>query len=725
MSDIELKPKQQDAYNHMIKGNNILITGPAGTGKCLGRDTPVIMYDGSIKKVQDISTGEFIMGDDSTPRTILSTTIGRDKMYKVTTEHKDSYVVNSSHILTLSTDSIIDYFHDTYYVIWGNKCGLVEKESFNNFLDAKNYKDKIERYFIDLPIKDCLNNRYDEFWSRCFKGIYTSLEFIEKKLEIDPYILGLWLFNTKKFQFKISTNVSLKIIASSFFNNRIRNIPYEYLTSSKEQRTQLLIGILDDVLLSKDYYEIIDTDKILLDNVIYLTKSLGYPVKVKATVNNDIITYTVGIYNKQEDKILTKIVDISECGGNVYYGFEIDGNNRFVLGNFLVTHNTAVIKKFMKIHGASRNIAVTSTTGTSALLINGTTLHSYLGIGCGVSNVDILYAKICSQQRLIMRWRRLECLFVDEISMLSPDLFDKLESIARKIRKNEKPFGGIQLILSGDFLQLPVVGTDKFCFDAISWSTCIEHIVYLDEIIRQDDFVFQNILNNIRMGNVTEEVVKTLDKRIGISLVNDYGIKPTKLYALNRDVDAINNKELDKLAINDVSFNEYTMEIKVYSDVKNREMVIEKFKKNCNAPEHLQICVGAQVMLLINLDLMAGLVNGSRGVVKSFIDDIPIVKFINGSEILIDWHTWEIEENNDKIMQVRQIPLKVAYAISIHKSQGTTLDYVEIDLASIFEYGQSYVALSRVKRLEGLCIYDIDYNLIKAHPRAINFYKKL
>lgn len=406
------------------------------------------------------------------------------------------------------------------------------------------------------------------------------------------------------------------------------------------------------------------------------------------------------------------------------YNYMCSGENIFLTG-LSGSGKSSVIKLFTKYYGFKKIIAITSTTGTSALLLNGTTLHSYLGIGYGKSSEEILKTKILTSHWLKKRWTSLETLIIDEISMLDPNLFDKLESMARCIRKIDKPFGGIQLILSGDFLQLPCIGIDKFCFEAKSWSECIKHTVYLDEIIRQSNVLFQSILNDVRVGCITENVRKILDSRIGVNLVNEYGIKPTKLYSLNRDVDRINEIELDNLASENIQFYEYNMDIVIYPIVNNKASILEKFKKYCNAPEKLQICIGAQVMLLKNLDMTKGLANGSRGVITDFIEEKPLVRFLNGEERLIDWEVWEVEENDKKILTAKQIPLRVAYAISIHKVQGCTLDYVEIDLSTIFEYGQAYVALSRVKSLDGLSIINIDYEHIKAHPKAIEYYKNL
>ena len=400
------------------------------------------------------------------------------------------------------------------------------------------------------------------------------------------------------------------------------------------------------------------------------------------------------------------------------------GENVFLTGP-AGTGKTSVIKMFFKKYNKYRDIAVTSTTGTSALLLNGTTIHSYLGIGYGNESVLSLVNKIRSWSWLRKRWLSVECLFIDEISMLDPNLFDKIQTIACSIRNSSKPFGGIQVVLSGDFLQLPCVGTENFCFESKAWSKCIVNTVYLNEIIRQGDTTFQKVLNSVRVGKITPNVKKILDGRIGVKLNNSYGVKPTKLYSRNRDVDSINNNELDKLANDGRQFYEYSMEIYVYPSVNNKVAAKEKFRKNCTTPEVLQLCVGSQVMLLKNLDMQQGLANGSRGIITSFSHDIPIVLFLNGVERAIGYDTWDVSENEKKILRVCQIPLKVAYAISIHKSQGCSLDYAEIDLSNIFEFGQAYVALSRVKSLEGLSIINIDYDCMKAHPVAVEYYESL
>ena len=400
-----------------------------------------------------------------------------------------------------------------------------------------------------------------------------------------------------------------------------------------------------------------------------------------------------------------------------------NGKNVFLTGS-AGTGKTSVIKAYVKDYSTKRKIAVTSTTGTSSVLLGGTTLHSYLKIGLGRETLTRLYKKITAFRPWVKIWKDISCLIIDEISMLDPVLFDKLERLAKLIRGNSKPFGGIQLVLSGDFLQLPCIGTDKFCFEANSWNDCIEETYVFTEIIRQSDTEFQTCLNSIRFGIVNEHVINTLSPRIGALLTNEFNIYPTKLYSKNLNVDEINNRELDKLAKDGREFYEYNMEIKqVINNKLSLKDFIDKIKKNCNAPENIQLCIGAQVMLLINFDVQMGLCNGSRGIVVDFINDIPIVKFLNGIEMPIRYHTWEIEDGDELFLRIIQLPLKIAYATTIHKSQGNSLDYVEIDLSDIFDYGQSYVALSRVKKLEGLSIIAIDYDKIVAHPNAVQFYK--
>ena len=386
---------------------------------------------------------------------------------------------------------------------------------------------------------------------------------------------------------------------------------------------------------------------------------------------------------------------------------------------------SAVINMYRKQYKSRKNIGLTSTTGTSAILIGGSTLHSYLGIGLGTGDVEFLYMNIKNKAYILKRWLDLDVLIIDEISLMSPVLFDKLEHLARIVRKNDFPFGGIQLILTGDFLQLPCINSDKFCFESKSWDNCIKNVIYLQDIFRQDDLQFKNCLNEVRMGELSQESIDLLRSRENAVLKNDYGILPTKIYALNKNVDAENEKEMHNLFLKntELEFYEYDMTYDVLKKgIRNPE---EKIQKGCTAQAHLELCEGAQVILLYNMDLDAKLANGSRGVVVKFIDDLPLVRFLTGEERIIDYYTWRIQENGVDVISIKQIPLKIGYAISIHKSQGMTVDYAEVDMEGIFEDGMAYVALSRVSSKEGLSIKNFRTGSIFANHKAVEFYKKL
>lgn len=397
----------------------------------------------------------------------------------------------------------------------------------------------------------------------------------------------------------------------------------------------------------------------------------------------------------------------------------LSGKNIFLTG-MAGTGKTTVINMFRK--KTRKNIAVTSTTGTSAILIKGSTVHSYLGIGLGKGSIEFLFNKIMKWKFYRERWTKLDALVIDEISMMPPKLFEKLEALGRLIRKSIRPFGGIQLILSGDFCQLPCVNVKEFCFETPVWDRCIKDVIYLTEIIRQTDPLFQKVLNSVRFGEVPKEIEKALSDRVR-KKVGKNGIRATKLFSINKNVDKVNNKELDRLSEDGREFFEYQMDIVSHNRTKKDKL--RKIATSSRIPEILQLCVGAQVMLTVNFDVENGLANGSMGLVTRFSQDLPVVKFSNGVEKLINYHTFEVTENEKKMATITQVPLKVSFACSIHKSQGCTLEFAEIDLSNIFEYGQAYVALSRVKSLEGLSILKYDTRKIAAHPKAVEFYKKL
>jgi ATP-dependent DNA helicase PIF1 len=375
-------------------------------------------------------------------------------------------------------------------------------------------------------------------------------------------------------------------------------------------------------------------------------------------------------------------------------------------------------------------IYITSTTGLSSILIDGITINRFSGIGIGEKDVDTLYKKIIKMKNLKKRWCTTSVLIIDEISMMESDIFDKLEILAKKIRKNEDPFGGIQIILSGDFLQLPPVKSNNFCFESFTWDMVIDKIFYFDKIIRQDDINLQNVLNNIRVGIVDKNVKDMLNSRLNKDLVNKDGIIPTLLFSKKNMVLEHNESELKKLIDNgneNYTYNSYYEFSKNISE-ESKEFYIELINSQFQVDDKLIFSRSAQVMLTVNLPDL-DLANGSRGVIIDFTKDdekkYPIVLFLNGKVLEIKPHEFIIDEDGD-IVKKFQLPLILSWAITIHKAQGMTLELVKTDIGnSIFEYGQVYVVLSRVKNLEGLSLLNIDYSKIKAHPKIIKYYKNI
>lgn len=383
------------------------------------------------------------------------------------------------------------------------------------------------------------------------------------------------------------------------------------------------------------------------------------------------------------------------------------------------TGKSMLIKKIKKDLETKNDkvVAITSTTGISAKLINGTTLHSYLGIQLGTKTRKELFKLIKSNKLVLNRWQNLNTLIIDEVSMLSVELFEKLEYLAREIKCNKLPFGGIQLILTGDWCQLPCVSRSDFLFESAIWDICINETIYLTDVIRQTDKTFISILNKIRLGIIDDEVKKVLKSR-AIKYTDIEGLIPTMLYSTNDKVDKTNQLYYDKLESKEHTY-------KLQGLWHKKITYKEKYESMIRFKMIISLKIGTQVMYLINKD---GLVNGSRGVVTKFVNGYPSVLFsdgINKSEIIIGMETLVIEENDIDILSYTQLPLTLAFASSIHKCQGSTVSLARIDFKNIFEFGQIYVALSRVKSLEGLYIRNLNFNLIKAHPKAVKYYQDL
>jgi ATP-dependent DNA helicase PIF1 len=389
------------------------------------------------------------------------------------------------------------------------------------------------------------------------------------------------------------------------------------------------------------------------------------------------------------------------------------------------------------------SVVVTALTGCAASLISGQTLHGWSGIGLGKESAPDIIRYLQRRPQHFRRWKAAQILIIDEISMMSLELFNKLHLIAQGIRRNELFFGGIQLVLCGDFAQLEPIGSEKLCFESKLWQEHIDHnTVYISEIIRQNDPVFQGILLRLRLGELTDQDKKVLNGRLMVDesdanvAVTDEEqheigtIKATVLYPLKKDVNRVNDSELQKLLESGPESRTYKSLDSVTGRKSNQEQQlraahVEQLNKCTNAPETLVLAIGAQVMLTKNKSLDEGLVNGSRGVVID-INEVgsPIVMFDNGQQVTITPEVFVIE-SGESVISRRQIPLILAWALTIHKCQGATLTSVITDLSEVFGNAQAYVTLSRVRSLEGLFIVSINYSKIRCNPKVKKYYKDL
>lgn len=435
--------------------------------------------------------------------------------------------------------------------------------------------------------------------------------------------------------------------------------------------------------------------------------------------------------------------------------------NVFLTGGGGVGKSHVIHTVVQKCRERGAEVAVCASTGVAADQIGGTTLHALLGLGLAQDPVDKLVKKAVASTKIRTTWRNINLLVIDEVSMLDPDFFTAVDAVAKAVRNNNLPFGGVQLLLSGDFFQLPPVSKKErdtvkpvFCFQTKAWQDAVHEVVELTEVFRQHgDNEFIQLLQRARYGDYTTDDVDTLISRVNVRLDGFEGIEPTRLYARRVNVDEVNATALAALGA-EVESASYTATVHYEVGVhKNKHggrtsysvpaalkstmqtklhEAAQKYKQNAAAPETLDLKIGAQVMLLCNMNIEEGLVNGSRGVVVAFettptsgMRKMPVVQF-SRTRIAVERFTWEYEVAETGLVMYRQVPLQLAWAVTIHKAQGLSLDCVELALdRSVFEYGQAYVALSRVRSLHGLRLTSFTPAVLQAHPLVKGFYASL
>lgn len=354
-----------------------------------------------------------------------------------------------------------------------------------------------------------------------------------------------------------------------------------------------------------------------------------------------------------------------------------------------------------------RKVAVTASTGIAASHIGGVTIHSWSGLGIAEEVTKDDLERLQYNRRVAKRYKKTDVLVIDEVSMLHGKRLEMVNKVAKHIRGNNRPFGGMQVILVGDLFQLPPVnrGSDIMDFVHLStaWRELELEICYLTEQHRQDaSDTLLSILEAMRIGQ-TEGIRDVLKARMMTADTD----KITRLYSHNVDVDAINWAHLNALP---TKLKKYQMQ------TGGDPYRVEALKKNILAPDQLELKVGAQVMFVAN-DFSEGFVNGTRGEVIGFQkkSGLPIVKLLSGRKLRVDYHSWKIKEDENVVAEVEQIPLRLAWAITIHKSQGMSLDAAEVDLSKAFTPGMGYVALSRVRSFEGLYLVGINDMALVMH----------
>ena len=395
------------------------------------------------------------------------------------------------------------------------------------------------------------------------------------------------------------------------------------------------------------------------------------------------------------------------------------GNNILLTGS-AGTGKSFTLKTIVKIlDEANKNYGLTAMTGSAACLIGAQTLHSFMGIGLGTGTVEECLLKIRKRAPILRTLKSLDVLLIDEVSMLDVNLFEKISAIMGIIKATQykdeclekelilkTPFGGIQLIFIGDFYQLPPIN-GLYCFISPIWNKCNIKSIILEELIRQkDDLLYQKMLKIIRKGKCTDNILYVLQKLKDTKFEN--GIEPTKLYPINIDVNSINTEEYNKLAAK----GNKSLYYKASSNVGINDIILKEYDVN--------LIEGAQVMISRNIDITRKLVNGTRCVIIKLNNDNVIVKDIKGLYHTIEYFK-DISENNKSY--ISHMPIKLAYAISIHKSQGMTIDALEIDLGkNIFACGQLYTALSRGTSLKNIKIINIDKKSFKINENVKKFY---
>jgi ATP-dependent DNA helicase PIF1 len=399
-----------------------------------------------------------------------------------------------------------------------------------------------------------------------------------------------------------------------------------------------------------------------------------------------------------------KIFDLIDMGYNLFITGGAGVGKSFVIN---------LIPKYFK----SKKLGICSMTGSSAIVINGTTLHSFMGIGLANGSVDYLVVKIQKNKPNLKKLMYLELLVLDEVSMLGDDLFEKINRIFQIIRACDKPFGGVQLVFVGDPFQLSPINSNYF-FTSNVFNICNFQVVTLIKNMRTNELAFKELIDRLRSGECSDSDYLILKKLKKTEFSNN--IKPTKLYSKRQDVESINNTELAKLIEAGFDSKEYPIKY-INKHRKNEEM---DYIKSFSLSDTITLCINAQVVVTKNIDILAGIVNGTRGIVTNMTDQFVTIKLLNSTETVIEYVCFQPDEF-DRKFDFMYMPLKLGWALTIHSSQGMTLDAIELDLGeNIFAYGQAYTGLSRVRNFNSVKIINLKKRSFKTSKDVVKFFEE-
>ena len=427
-----------------------------------------------------------------------------------------------------------------------------------------------------------------------------------------------------------------------------------------------------------------------------------------------------------------------------------NGENVFVSGPG-GSGKSYLIKEIVKYcKGQGKNIAVCATTGCAALLLecNATTIHSWSGIGIANAEDQQIIFRSSMNKFTRKKWRNTDVLILDEISMLSKRIFELLNEMGKRLRNSIKPFGGLQLLFSGDFYQLAPIPTkgdpdsERFCFESEFWSDTFDSQILLDKIFRQKDPMYLDLLFQVRQGCINKQNFETLRSRTFHTLPKEVECDSLiKLVSTRKEADFINSKMLAAIDGEEYAFSyevDYQPVENTLMAVKDRnETVVTKPTKTQLTKEEqfitnnslfekcLKIKIGSRIMCIRNVDLDMGICNGSIGTIVKVEKEKKNIHVLFDNGVTYTFSSHHYESPTILGFSIKQFPLIPAWAVTIHKSQGATLDKAYMNLGkSIFAYGQIYVALSRVKSINGLYLSSFDPQKIKTNPKIVEFYNQ-